>query len=282
MNQAQQDLLTACMAVYGDSSDGIQRVQTEHRCKLAQFWQIQKGERVLEIGCGQGDTTVVLAQLVGEDGFVHGIDIASPDYGAPMTLGEAAAGLRASAIGSWIQLDFEIDVLGMEFPNQSFDTIVMSHCSWYFASREQLLQVLTKVRKWGKRLCFAEWDARIASIEQYSHLLAALIQAQYEAYKRVSQSNIRTLFAPGDLLEIAEAAGWSVNSEGTIYSPDLQDGGWEVDYTLQCYEEEMKAAIDIPAKLTALIASQIAMLTEAKRTHGIKPLSTFAFIAASE
>ncbi|WP_063510418.1 class I SAM-dependent methyltransferase, partial [Paenibacillus gorillae] len=262
-NQDQQGLVAACMAVYGDSGDGIQRVQTEHRCKLAQFWQIQKGERVLEIGCGQGDTTVVLAQLVGVDGFVHGIDIASPDYGAPMTLGEAAAGLKASAIGSRIQLDFEADVLELEFPYQTFDTIVMSHCSWYFASREQLQQVLTKVSKWGERLCFAEWDARITETGQYPHLLAALIQAQYEAYKPDSQSNIRTLFAPEDLLDIAEAAGWSLHSETLIYSPELQDGGWEVEYTLQCYEEEMEAAAGIPSKLTALIASQISLLQAA-------------------
>ncbi|WP_158095089.1 hypothetical protein [Gottfriedia luciferensis] len=45
----------------------------------------------------------------------------------------------------------------------------------------------------------AEWDTRISSIEQYPHLLAILIQAQYESFKQNSESNIRTLFTPNDI-----------------------------------------------------------------------------------
>jgi SAM-dependent methyltransferase len=36
----------------------------------------RRGDRVLDIGCGLGDTTVRLAELVGEDGSAHGIDVA--------------------------------------------------------------------------------------------------------------------------------------------------------------------------------------------------------------
>jgi ubiquinone/menaquinone biosynthesis C-methylase UbiE len=86
MNNSVIDDIVECMAINGDNSN-IQRVQTEHRVKLAQFWGIKEGSRVLEIGCGQGDTTAVLSHLVGETGFVHGVDIASPDYGSHITLG---------------------------------------------------------------------------------------------------------------------------------------------------------------------------------------------------
>ena len=41
-----------------------------------------EGSRVLEIGCGQGDTTVVLAELVGEEGKVIGVDPGPLDYGS--------------------------------------------------------------------------------------------------------------------------------------------------------------------------------------------------------
>ena len=34
------------------------------------------GDRVLDIGCGLGDTTTRLAELVGEDGSAHGVDVA--------------------------------------------------------------------------------------------------------------------------------------------------------------------------------------------------------------
>ncbi|MBB2480858.1 hypothetical protein H5P36_11700 [Bacillus sp. APMAM] len=45
--------------------------------------------RILEIGCGQGDTTAALADAVGVNGNVVAMDVASPDCGAPLTLGQA-------------------------------------------------------------------------------------------------------------------------------------------------------------------------------------------------
>lgn len=36
----------------------------------------REGDRVLDIGCGLGDTTVQLAQLVGPGGHAHGVDVA--------------------------------------------------------------------------------------------------------------------------------------------------------------------------------------------------------------
>ena len=59
----------------------VVRPQIEQRSQLVKTWGIQPGERVLEIGCGQGDCTLVLAAAVGENGSVTAIDPASLDYG---------------------------------------------------------------------------------------------------------------------------------------------------------------------------------------------------------
>ena len=133
----------------GDSN--VQRIQTDHRLKLAEFWDIKNGSKVLEIGCGQGDTTAVLAFLVGEKGFVQGVDIASPDYGSPLTIGESISYLKKSPIGNRIKIDFNMDILSptIEFPENHFDLIVLSHSSWYLKSAEELHAILNKLRKWG-------------------------------------------------------------------------------------------------------------------------------------
>lgn len=53
----------------------------DHRINLTQFWGITPGSRVLELGCGQGDCTTVLADAVGLDGHIDAVDPGAPDYG---------------------------------------------------------------------------------------------------------------------------------------------------------------------------------------------------------
>lgn len=59
----------------------IQHSQTIHRLELLQRWNIPTGSKVLELGCGQGDCTTVLASAVGEQGKVVAVDPAELDYG---------------------------------------------------------------------------------------------------------------------------------------------------------------------------------------------------------
>ena len=280
MNDEVIKTIVDCMASNEDAKD-IQRIQTAHRLKLIQFWGIKEGSRVLEIGCGQGDTTAALAYVVGEKGFIHGVDIASSDYGGPITLGESARYLRNSKLGQQLEIEFDVDVLStdVDYPADSFDYLVFSHCSWYLKSFEELEAILTKIRPWGKALCFAEWDPQIKTIEQYPHFLAVHIQSQYEIFKESSLSNVRTLFTPMDLRRIAESAGWTITNEHSIDSPELQDGEWEIDITLNEYKEEIKTLTHLPKKLVSLIQSEFSLLEEAREKHGVKPLSTYMFSA---
>lgn len=278
MNDERIEYIVGCMATV-DGENEVQRIQTEHRLKLVDAWGIQEGSRILEIGCGQGDTTAALAYIVGERGFVHGIDIASGTYGGPITLGEARGHLLNSPLGGRMQIDFEVDILSdaVGFPPTTFDYIVFSHCAFYLQSAEELAAILGKARKWGKRLCFAEWDTRIQSIEQYPHFLAVLIQSHYECFKESSQSNIRTLFTPADSLRIAKEAGWKIAQDQIIQSPDLQDGQWEVEMTLAEYKGEINHS-DMPQKLKALLHSELELLEAVYKRGAIQPLSVFAFL----
>lgn len=57
--------------------------QTSHRIRIVEAWNVDiDGMNVLEIGCGQGDASVVLASAVGQgQGSVTAWDPADPDYG---------------------------------------------------------------------------------------------------------------------------------------------------------------------------------------------------------
>lgn len=65
----------------GDVGWKIAYSQTKHRLEILTHFEIAPGSKVLEVGCGQGDFTVVLAAAVGEHGHITAIDPASPDYG---------------------------------------------------------------------------------------------------------------------------------------------------------------------------------------------------------
>lgn len=121
--------------------DHIQQVQLQHRLELVEAFEIQRGMRVLEIGCGQVDTTVALADAVGENGYVVAIDIASPDYGAPITLGQATNRIKKTSLGERISFHFKKEIDGLEL-SEPFDVAVLSHCSWYFKRPEELLYIL--------------------------------------------------------------------------------------------------------------------------------------------
>jgi predicted methyltransferase len=71
----------ASLALQDIDKPEIQLQSTQLRITFVEQWKIKPGSRVLEIGCGQGDCTAVLATAVGENGHVTALDPAPPDYG---------------------------------------------------------------------------------------------------------------------------------------------------------------------------------------------------------
>ena len=71
----------ARLSLHDPTDFGIQHTQTLHRLELLQHWNVSTGSKVLELGCGQGDCTTVLANAVGEQGAVVAVDPAELTYG---------------------------------------------------------------------------------------------------------------------------------------------------------------------------------------------------------
>ena len=71
----------ARLSLHDSTHFEIQLSQTKHRLDILQQWDIPSGSKVLELGCGQGDTTTVLAAAVGEAGIVVAVDPADLEYG---------------------------------------------------------------------------------------------------------------------------------------------------------------------------------------------------------
>jgi SAM-dependent methyltransferase len=254
--------------------------QTRFRSALVHDWQIASGARVLEIGCGQGDTTAVLADAVGPEGHVLAVDLADGAYGAPVTIGESTRALAEGPLGDRIEFRLEFDVLDPAngFAADAFDAIVLAHCTWYFASLGQLEDTLRRIRPWAPRLCLSEWELQPASIAQAGHFLAVLIQGQIEAFKRRSTANVRTPYSRETLRRLLGESGWTIASDSLVDASELDDGRWEMDGCLDDSPAEA-AALDVPERVKALLASQIDVLREMDTRGETASLPAYSVVA---
>jgi SAM-dependent methyltransferase len=210
----------------------------QHRIDLVKFLGITPGSRVLEIGCGQGDCTTVLADAVGEQGHVDAVDPGPPEYGSPYTLGQCQSHLLAGPLGSRISFHNvdPVDYLqSLSSSTPPYDFIIMCHCIWYFPSPATLSDIVTACIGKARKLCLAEWSLVASSVETLPHVITALLLASIEAKRKTpSNQNIRTILSPGQIVRnIAEVGPhFRFVKEETANSGDSLDGQWEVGYLI--------------------------------------------------
>ncbi|GAM34829.1 hypothetical protein TCE0_015r02666 [Talaromyces pinophilus] len=213
--------------------------QLQHRLDILQKWDLIPGSKVLEIGCGQGDCTLVLADLVGEHGHITAIDPAPLDYGAPVTLGEAQSKLKSTPYGYRItfhQSNLQ-DFLDSGVSEPLYDYAIFMHSIWYLPSVETLQSMLLSLRGRAKHLLIAEYVLDIrGDIAALPHMIAAISQAEFNSrYEHSSgrEDNIQSIISPKMMRTAALQAGWELQREEiTEAVEDLEDGRWEVGRVL--------------------------------------------------
>ncbi|GLA10807.1 hypothetical protein AnigIFM63309_008190 [Aspergillus niger] len=266
----------ARISLHDPNNFNIQQSQTLHRLTLLQHWTIPTGSKVLELGCGQGDCTTVLASAVGEQGSVVAVDPADLDYGSPYTLAQAQSHISQSPLGSritWIQQS-PLTYLTSLPPSSSitFDATILAHSLWYFSTPSLILSTFRAVRQHSKRLLLAEWALVATHPSAQPHVLAALAQAALECRKPgdSSDSNVRTVLGPKRLTELAVEAGWKVEREEYVEAGEgLLDGSWEVAACLDGgFEEEVRRVVGDERERAVVLAARDACETSLKGVEG--------------
>ena len=251
----------ATYAILGEPSQiKIEIGQAEHRIKLVNSWQIPQGSTVLELGCGQGTCTAVLAEAVGPDGHVDAVDPGPPDYGSPFTLAQAQAHLSAGPIGnriSWYNAE-PVKFLS-DNPEKKWDFVVLAHCIWYFDGPDTLDNMLVALKGRAAKLLVAEYALTAREKAAVPHVMAAIARATLEAHNKGTEANIRCLLGPLNIKEAAVKCGWTIENE-EIVVPDvaLLDGAWEIGTVKSKWflEEIDKHITDVTLKTTLLSARE--------------------------
>lgn len=114
---------------------------------LLQRAALQKGERVLDIGCGAGTSTIAAARVVGEQGHVCGVDISS-------TLLDVANARSCDQPSlAYLKQDAQTHV----FPPQSIDCLISRFGMMFFEDSEAAFANLRNALRPGGRMVFATW-----------------------------------------------------------------------------------------------------------------------------
>jgi len=264
--------------------------QLRHRAELVQFWDVADGDHVLEVGCGQGEMSVVLADAVGPYGKVLAVDNAPANYGSPISIGDAHKKIKSSAIGERIDFRISTDLLNPSetFHDECFDFAVFCHSSWYISLSQELQKLFSRIRPWARCLAYAEWDLRPGHVNQTAHMAAVLLQLYVQSIWSQQDSsglagNIRSLILPEEARLYAENADWQLTKEKTI-DTSMQLGygtSWELNKALKMAKEICAAKeIMLSEYVRATISSKKKLLCELANNAEIQSLSTYAFLAA--
>lgn len=135
-----RDVLAVSIRPFSDAAYGLCRPQP--------------GERVLDVGCGLGETTLALAEMVGPDGEVVGIDAGERFVDA------AAEEAAANGIENvrYVTGDVQVADLG-----SGYDLAFSRFGTMFFASPVAALRNVRSSLRPGGRLCMVVWRSKLAN-----------------------------------------------------------------------------------------------------------------------
>lgn len=131
---------------HGDESPAVAQCQLTDT--LADLGEIQAGDRVLDVGCGMGGSSIRLARLRGGD--VTGITL------SPVQRHWASLSAKLRGVGSRTRF-LAADAESVQLPPSSFDVVWSVECTEHLFDKPAFFQRVGQWLRPGGRLAIAVW-----------------------------------------------------------------------------------------------------------------------------
>lgn len=185
----------------------------EQRWKVRAALGLQRGERVLEVGCGNGLLVRELAEAVGPGGHVSGAD-----------LSDAMIAMTSEYSGAFPNVGLAVaDAIKLPYRNSSFDAAVTVQCLCFVSDVAAALAEFYRVLRPGGRLVIldTDWDTLVwnSTVPELMDDMMSIYQGIY-ADARLPRTLSRLLRSAG--FEIQSRSQFSILNWS--YEPDSYSG----------------------------------------------------------
>ncbi|PAX53245.1 methyltransferase domain-containing protein [Brunnivagina elsteri] len=119
------------------------------KSRMVELLDVNLGDRIVDIGCGAGNDSLVVAQLVGKRGKVVGVDFSNTMI--------TEAKKRAKGLGLPVEYHFG-DAENLPFPDNSFDGCRAERLLQHLDNPQQAIAEMVRVAKPGANIVAAEPD----------------------------------------------------------------------------------------------------------------------------
>src|SRR5262245_18186906 len=175
------------------------RMVTGFGDRVVEVLSPRAGERVLDVGCGNGALSLAIGPLVAPEGSVLGLDISGPML--------AVAGRRARAAGQE-NVGFERgDAQVHDLPDGGFDAVVSRFGVMFFDDPQAAFANLARALRPGGRIVIACWQELMANSWLMVPVAAALTQVPMPDLGELAGPGPFSLAKPDDVRSVLDGAG---------------------------------------------------------------------------
>jgi len=147
----------------------VERIMQPLKQRTYALMGMGNGSRVLDVGCGPASDTIALADRVGRDGFVIGID---SDNGM---IAEAERRAIAAGVGERVR-HRTVNSLQLPFPTGEFDAVRSERTFQFLETPEIAMQEIVRVTRPGGMVVVADVDWAAGSIDTPHPRIEVILQ----------------------------------------------------------------------------------------------------------